>query len=183
MVTEPLARFVARASASPPQSSSCANTVGRVGVRSASSVATRARTASRSAPDTDSPSVALPADTDLPVDGLDPFVTPNSDFYRIDTALVVPQVSKDSWSLKIGGMVDDPIELNYDFNLDLPALAVGRLPAGSLGDVRQITNQEVLRALEDEFRARYRVSPGMVEAGLMAAARADAGRYVSGLPG
>jgi hypothetical protein len=59
-------------------------------------------------PDPDSPSSPLPADADLAVEGLDPFVTPNADFYRIDTALVVPQVSKDSWSLKIGGMVDDP---------------------------------------------------------------------------
>jgi DMSO/TMAO reductase YedYZ molybdopterin-dependent catalytic subunit len=64
-------------------------------------------------PDPDSPSSPLPADADLAVEGLDPFVTPNADFYRIDTALVVPQVSKDSWSLKIGGMVDDPIELSF----------------------------------------------------------------------
>ena len=31
--------------------------------------------------------------------GSRPFVTPNDDFYRIDTAIVVPQVPKDSWSL------------------------------------------------------------------------------------
>ena len=31
---------------------------------------------------------------------------PNDDFYRIDTALAVPQVPKDSWSLHIHGMVD-----------------------------------------------------------------------------
>jgi len=43
-----------------------------------------------------------------------PFFTPNEDFYRIDTALVVPQVPADSWLLKVTGMVDNPIELSYD---------------------------------------------------------------------
>ena len=30
--------------------------------------------------------------------GLSPFTTPNDDFYRIDTALVVPQVPTEDWS-------------------------------------------------------------------------------------
>lgn len=73
-------------------------------------------------PSVDSAAEALPADADLPVDGLDPFVTPNADFYRIDTALVVPQVSKESWSLKIGGMVDNEIELTFDDLLARPQI-------------------------------------------------------------
>ncbi len=67
-----------------------------------------------SLPSAGSPAGPLPANAQLPLDGLQPFVTPNADFYRIDTALVVPQVSKDSWSLKIGGMVDTPIELTFE---------------------------------------------------------------------
>ena len=59
-------------------------------------------------------------DAQLPLDGLDPFVTPTADFYRIDTALVVPQVSKDSWKLEIGGMVDNPMELTFDDLLARP---------------------------------------------------------------
>jgi DMSO/TMAO reductase YedYZ molybdopterin-dependent catalytic subunit len=51
---------------------------------------------------------------DLGIDGISPFVTSVDEFYRIDTAIVVPQVSKDSWSLKIGGMVDHEIELTFD---------------------------------------------------------------------
>ncbi|MGB0113802.1 MAG: molybdopterin-dependent oxidoreductase [Ilumatobacteraceae bacterium] len=62
----------------------------------------------------------LPADAQLPLDGLEPFVTPNDDFYRIDTALVVPQVSKDSWRLKITGMVDNELELSFDDLLARP---------------------------------------------------------------
>jgi len=42
------------------------------------------------------------------------FFTPNEDFYRIDTALVVPQVPADSWRLRVTGMVDNPIELTYE---------------------------------------------------------------------
>jgi DMSO/TMAO reductase YedYZ molybdopterin-dependent catalytic subunit len=71
-------------------------------------------------PAPDSPSPPLPADADLTVEGLGPFVTPNADFYRIDTALVVPQVSRGSWSLKIHGMVDDPLELTFDDLLARP---------------------------------------------------------------
>lgn len=43
-----------------------------------------------------------------------PFFTPNADFYRIDTALTVPQIAAEDWTLKITGMVDNPIELTYD---------------------------------------------------------------------
>lgn len=46
--------------------------------------------------------------------GVSPYITPNTDFYRIDTALSVPQVGLDSWRLKIGGMVDHPVELTFD---------------------------------------------------------------------
>jgi DMSO/TMAO reductase YedYZ molybdopterin-dependent catalytic subunit len=48
------------------------------------------------------------------VEGLAPYVTPNADFYRIDTALVVPQVDVTTWSLAVKGLVDQPFELTYD---------------------------------------------------------------------
>jgi DMSO/TMAO reductase YedYZ molybdopterin-dependent catalytic subunit len=41
------------------------------------------------------------------------FVTSNADFYRIDTALSVPQLSRSDWQLKIHGMVDR--EITYRF--------------------------------------------------------------------
>lgn len=49
-----------------------------------------------------------------PVDGIKPFITPNADFYRIDTALTVPQVPADTWSLRIHGMVDEELTFTYD---------------------------------------------------------------------
>lgn len=35
--------------------------------------------------------------------GISPFITPNQDFYRVDTALVVPRVDADTWRLRIYG--------------------------------------------------------------------------------
>jgi DMSO/TMAO reductase YedYZ molybdopterin-dependent catalytic subunit len=48
---------------------------------------------------------------DIP--GLSAFYTPNSEFYRVDTALVIPQVSEQSWQLRIHGMVDKPMTISY----------------------------------------------------------------------
>ena len=52
--------------------------------------------------------------TGFDVPGLATYVTPNDDFYRIDTALSVPQVDVESWSLFVEGMVDEPYALSYD---------------------------------------------------------------------
>ncbi|MEO6653634.1 MAG: molybdopterin-dependent oxidoreductase [Ilumatobacteraceae bacterium] len=50
---------------------------------------------------------------DFGLDGVESFVVANRDFYRIDTALVVPQVPVDSWSMRIHGMVDTEMELTF----------------------------------------------------------------------
>ncbi|WP_378786816.1 molybdopterin-dependent oxidoreductase [Nonomuraea fastidiosa] len=59
------------------------------------------------------PARPLPAGVDFKIPGLSPFVTPNRDFYRVDTAIVVPQVNPNEWTLRIHGLVDRPIELTY----------------------------------------------------------------------
>jgi DMSO/TMAO reductase YedYZ molybdopterin-dependent catalytic subunit len=56
----------------------------------------------------------LPAAASLDVEGISPLVTPNESFYRIDTALRVPTVNVDDWTLRITGMVDTPRELTFD---------------------------------------------------------------------
>jgi DMSO/TMAO reductase YedYZ molybdopterin-dependent catalytic subunit len=59
----------------------------------------------------------VPADVaafDGAIPGISPLITPNGDFYRIDTALLVPQVAPDGWSLRITGMVDREVELSFD---------------------------------------------------------------------
>ena len=51
-------------------------------------------------------------DADFGLPGLSPTITPNSDFYRIDTALSVPKVDIQDWSLSISGMVDRPYSID-----------------------------------------------------------------------
>ena len=64
-----------------------------------------------------------PAGADLPS-----FITSNADFYRIDTALAVPQLSREEWKLRIHGMVDR--EITYTL-ADLAGFEGGR----TAGDV------------------------------------------------
>jgi DMSO/TMAO reductase YedYZ molybdopterin-dependent catalytic subunit len=67
--------------------------------------------------------VALPAATDLApplpagvsvgVPGVAPFITPNDDFYRIDTALVIPLLRAEDWTLRIHGLVDRELTVRF----------------------------------------------------------------------
>jgi len=61
-----------------------------------------------------------PAVAALDVPGITPLVTPNGEFYRIDTALVVPRIDVNSWRLRVTGMVDTPYEIGFD---ELSAMA------------------------------------------------------------
>jgi len=65
-------------------------------------------------PAADRPLSPVPQGTALRVAGLAPLVTPNADFYRIDTALGTPTTPIDEWRLTIRGMVDNPMKLTYD---------------------------------------------------------------------
>lgn len=46
--------------------------------------------------------------------GVTPFLTGNDEFYRIDTALRVPAITARDWRLRIHGMVEREIELDWD---------------------------------------------------------------------
>ncbi|MEO5919100.1 MAG: molybdopterin-dependent oxidoreductase, partial [Candidatus Limnocylindrales bacterium] len=70
------------------------------------------------APDT----VSLPAGADLGIPGLTPIVVPTPDFYRIDTALIPPNVDRSTWSLRIHGMVDREVTLTYAQLIELPII-------------------------------------------------------------
>jgi DMSO/TMAO reductase YedYZ molybdopterin-dependent catalytic subunit len=60
-----------------------------------------------------SPAGPLPTGVDVGVPGVSAFVTPNDTFYKIDTTLLTPSVNADDWHLRVHGMVDRPITLNY----------------------------------------------------------------------
>lgn len=65
-----------------------------------------------------SPAPPLPDGVQSSVEGVTSFVTPNSDFYRIDTALSVPQLSAEDWVLRVHGMVEEEFELSFQDLLD-----------------------------------------------------------------
>jgi DMSO/TMAO reductase YedYZ molybdopterin-dependent catalytic subunit len=55
----------------------------------------------------------LPAGSNLGLPGLSSFVTPDRSFYRVDTALLVPQVDPARWSLRIHGMVQREVTITF----------------------------------------------------------------------
>ncbi|MFI6344781.1 molybdopterin-dependent oxidoreductase [Streptomyces sp. NPDC050560] len=62
-----------------------------------------------------SPAPAVPAGAGLRVPGASAFTTANSDFYRVDTALVVPKVDATDWRLRIHGSgVRHPATHSFD---------------------------------------------------------------------
>lgn len=79
--------------------------------------------AARAAVDLPAPSgsaAPIPAGSELGVPGLSPYLTSNRDFYRIDTALAIPQVDPDTWELRIHGRVRKPLVLSFRQLLDRP---------------------------------------------------------------
>lgn len=61
-----------------------------------------------------SPLSPVPADVQAKGVELPSFITSNEDFYRIDTALAVPQLSRADWRLRIHGMVDREITYRFE---------------------------------------------------------------------
>jgi DMSO/TMAO reductase YedYZ molybdopterin-dependent catalytic subunit len=55
----------------------------------------------------------LPPGTDLHIRGLSSFITPNDSFYRVDTALLLPQVDPSTWHLRIHGMVQREVTITF----------------------------------------------------------------------
>jgi DMSO/TMAO reductase YedYZ molybdopterin-dependent catalytic subunit len=68
------------------------------------------------------PAPPLPPGYDLKIAGLSSFITPNSSFYRVDTAIVLPEVLPQSWQLRIHGMVQRELVLNFDDVLKRPLI-------------------------------------------------------------
>lgn len=71
-------------------------------------------------PSPSSPAPQLPAEVSAGVPGAESFVTRNADFYRIDTALTVPQMEPKDWRLRVHGRVKRPLTLTYEQLLARP---------------------------------------------------------------
>ena len=68
------------------------------------------------------PAPPLPGGVNLPVPGISPFITPNGQFYRVDTALIVPEVDPSNWQLRIHGMVSREVVITFDELLRRPLI-------------------------------------------------------------
>ncbi len=63
-------------------------------------------------PEIDDP-VTVPADAEVDVEDMPPYITPSTDFYRIDTALVPPALDASQWRLRVHGLVENEIEIDF----------------------------------------------------------------------
>jgi DMSO/TMAO reductase YedYZ molybdopterin-dependent catalytic subunit len=61
-----------------------------------------------------------PGGAQLAVPGISPFTTPDGNFYRVDTALSLPQVPPEQWHLRVHGMVERELEITFDQLLKRP---------------------------------------------------------------
>jgi DMSO/TMAO reductase YedYZ molybdopterin-dependent catalytic subunit len=86
-----------------------------------SSAVVRARTTLR-IPAATHPAPPLPAGVNLGIPGLSPFITPNSAFYRVDTAIILPEVDPATWQLRIHGLVDREITVTFANLLRMPLI-------------------------------------------------------------
>jgi DMSO/TMAO reductase YedYZ molybdopterin-dependent catalytic subunit len=89
----------------------------------AMNASTRAVTAIRSSimlPAAAAPAPPIPAGASLAIEGISPLITANTDFYRIDVALQVPQINPADWSLRITGLVAQEVTISYAELLALP---------------------------------------------------------------
>lgn len=100
------------------------------------------------------PDSVQPGDVALPS-----FVTPNTDFYRIDTALSVPQLSRQDWRLRIHGMVDREVTYSYQ---DLARFEV----VEEVVTLTCVSNPVGGELISNAIWTGYRVSDLLAEAGV-----------------
>ncbi|MCC9193944.1 molybdopterin-dependent oxidoreductase [Arthrobacter sp. zg-Y916] len=93
---------------------------GLAGLSRSSQVAAEDLRAGIDLPSPVEPALPVPAGADLSIPGTEPLITPNADFYRIDTALRVPLVNPREWRLRVTGLVEREVELTYDQLLAKP---------------------------------------------------------------
>jgi DMSO/TMAO reductase YedYZ molybdopterin-dependent catalytic subunit len=68
------------------------------------------------------PAPPLPPGSDLGIPGLSSFITPDGSFYRVDTAILLPEVVPANWQLRIHGMVQREMTLTFDELLRRPLI-------------------------------------------------------------
>ena len=70
------------------------------------------------------PAVSPAQDLATAVDGVSPALTPIDDFFRIDTAVLLPRTDVASWRLRVTGAVERELELSYEELTSRPLVEV-----------------------------------------------------------
>jgi DMSO/TMAO reductase YedYZ molybdopterin-dependent catalytic subunit len=68
------------------------------------------------------PAPPLPPGTSFNIPGLSSFITPNNSFYRVDTALVLPEIAPANWQLRIHGLVRKELVLSFEDLIKRPLI-------------------------------------------------------------
>jgi DMSO/TMAO reductase YedYZ molybdopterin-dependent catalytic subunit len=68
------------------------------------------------------PAPPLPPGADLKIPGLSSFITPNSSFYRVDTAIVLPEIPPANWQLRVHGLVRKELVLSFEDLIKRPLI-------------------------------------------------------------
>jgi DMSO/TMAO reductase YedYZ molybdopterin-dependent catalytic subunit len=116
---------------------------------------------------------ALVAENSIDVPGITPLVVPNDDFYRIDTALLVPNVDVDTWSVRVTGMVDRPLTFSYDQLLSMPLFE-------QYVTIACVSNQVGGHLVGNALWTGVRLKDVLEQAGVQAGATQIVGRSVDG---
>ena len=96
------------------------STTSTTGAANATAPPSTTATSGTSQPGTTAATTSPPTTTTLPAnlnnvaENMSPLLTPNEDFYLIDTALQKPAIQAENWTLSVQGMVDNP--QTYTFN-------------------------------------------------------------------
>ncbi len=109
-------RFLA-AAASAAAAAAAGAASGQVLLRRFSVAASRARTMLPAARFT---GPAAPRGAQLAVPGITPFTTTGGSFYRVNTALALPQVPPEQWRLRVHGMVERELDITFSELLKRP---------------------------------------------------------------
>ncbi|MDN5853237.1 MAG: molybdopterin-dependent oxidoreductase, partial [Actinomycetia bacterium] len=64
------------------------------------------------------PAQPVPKGVEAGVRGVSSYITGNDDFYRVDTALQIPDIPAENWQLRIHGLVDEELNLSFAELLD-----------------------------------------------------------------
>jgi DMSO/TMAO reductase YedYZ molybdopterin-dependent catalytic subunit len=125
------------------------------------------------------PAPAVPQGAQADVEGVSRYVTPNRDFYRVDTALRIPDVPAEGWNLRIHGMVDRELNLSYRDLMDM-SLEEHRVTLTCVSN--EVGGPYVGNALWLGVRTATLLEMAGVQAGADAIKSTSADRWTAGSP-